>query len=230
MNKTTTTLANCLVYNNRFATAKLNADQLGAENFANWKTLVHNLHRACYAVYCECENNGLKVEDKAVDKSAIFDSVRFILGAIGEVNEHKMYANEQVAIALIGYAGRRANKDAPQLQLVNSQIANAKKELKIAEELNGVEEGYIDGLKARLEELEGKKAELIATADMRIKQPTMTSESAFRLEVEHLFARAITNQLAKTLEELDAEEEARKAERKAKAKARKQAKAQAQAK
>lgn len=225
--KTTTTLANCLVYNNRFATAKLTADQLGAEDFANWKTLVHNLHRASYAVYCECENSGLKHDDKTVNKSAIFDSVRFILQAIGEVNGHKMVANEQCAIALIGYAGRRANKDAPQLQLVNSQIANKKRELKIAEGMNGLQEGYIDGLKAELEKLEAQKAELLATADMRIKQPTMANESTFRLEVEHFLARTIAEQLAKTLEELDAEEEARKQARREKAKARKQAKAQA---
>jgi hemerythrin-like domain-containing protein len=56
---------------------------------------------------------------------------------------------------------------------------------------------------------------------MRIKQPTRTTSNAFRLDVEHYLARAITGQLAKTLEELDAEDADRKAKRAAAAKARK---------
>lgn len=222
-----TTLADALVYNNRFATAKLTADQLGAEPFAQWKKFVSDLHRACYAVYVQCENNGMKVADSTVDKSPIYDRVRLILTAIGEVNGHKLYANEETAITLVGYAGRRANKDAPELQFVASRISNAKKELKLAEQINGYNPAAIEELKASIEKLTEEKADLIATVDMRHKQPTMTSEGAFRLDLEHYLARVIAGQLAKTLEELDAEAEARKQARKEKAKARKAAKANA---
>ena len=84
---------------------------------------------------------------------------------------------------------------------------------------------YISNLKQNLATLEAEKETLMATADMCHKQPTKTSDNAFRLEIEHFFARVITGQLAKTLEELDAEEAARKEARKASAKARKANKA-----
>lgn len=223
----TTTLANALVYNNRFATAKLTADQLGAEEFATWKKLVEGLHRAAYSVYVQCENSGMKVENTTVDKSGIYDAMRVVLTALGEVNGHKLYANEETAIALVSYAGRRGNVDAPELQFCISRISNAKKELALAEKINGYNPEAIQALKDNIETLTAEKAELLATVDMRHKQPTKTSDSAFRLDLEHYLARVITGQLAKTLEELDAEELARKEARKAKAKARKAAKANA---
>lgn len=228
-NVSLTTLADALVYNNRFATAKLTADQLGAESFDQWKKFVSALHRVCYSVYAQCENSGMKVESTSVDKSAIYDGIRVVLSALGEVNGRKLYANEETAITLVSYAGRRANKDAPELQFCQSCISNAKKELTLAEEINGYNPDAIQALKDRIATLTDEKAKLLATADMRYKQPTMTSESAFRLDLEHYLARVIAGQMAKTLEELDAEALARKEARKAKAKARKAAKAQTNA-
>lgn len=229
-NATTTTLANSLVFNNRFATAKLNADQLGAESFDQWKTLVGNLHRNAYKVYVQCENSGMKVADSTVDKSEVYDAIRVILTGIGEVNEHKLYANEESAIAIISYAGKRGNVDSPELQYCDSRIRGLRNEIKAYEALNVNDKEYkakkLAEMNATLEELKAEKTTLLATADMRYKQPTMTSDNAFRLDVEHFFARVIVGQLAKTLEELDAEEAKRKEERKAKAKARKAKKAE----
>lgn len=221
MKTTNTTLANALVFNNRFATAKLNAEQLTAEDFNNWKTLISNLHRSAYKTYVQCENSGMKADDTAVDKSDIYAAIKVILASIGDVNGRKLYANEETAITIISYAGRRGNVDAPELQLVNSRISNSKKELRLAETMNGLNPEYIDGLKAQIAELEAHKAELLKTADMRYKQPTKTSDTAFRLDVEHYFARVICGQLAKTQEQLDAEAEARKAERAARRKEKK---------
>lgn len=221
---TITNLQNILMLNNRFASTKISAEQLSAESFASWKTLVSNLHRAAYKVYALCENNGMKAESTSVDKSDVFDALRAILEAIGDVNEHKVYANAESAIAIISYAGKRANVDAPELQLCKSRITNIKKELRLAESLNGLDPNYISNLKSNLEKLEEDKATLMATADMCYKQPTKTTDNAFRLDVEHFLARIVTGQLAKTLEELDAEEAERKAARKAAAKARKAAK------
>ena len=213
-----------LILNNRFASTKISAEQLSAESFASWKTLISNLHRAAYKVYAVCENSGMKAESASVDKSDVFEALRAILEAIGNVNEHKLYANAEAAIAIIGYAGKRANVDAPELQLCKSRIANTKKELRLAESLNGLDPNYILGLKSNLEKLEEDKATLMNTADMCYKRPTKTTDNAFRLDVEHFLARVIMGQRAKTLEELDAEEAERKAARKAAAKARKAAK------
>lgn len=232
-NNVTNVLVDSLVYNNRFATVKLNAEQLGAENFGLWKNLVNDLHRKAYNVYAKCENNGLKVADSTVDKTEVFDSIRAILKAIGEVKEHKMYANEESAIAIIGYSGKRGNADSVELQYCDSRIRGLRNEIKAYEKLNVNDKDYktqkLAEMNEQLDALKDEKDNLIKTADMRIKQPTMTTESAFRLEVEHLFARAIVGQMAKSLEELDKEAEDRKNARKEKAKARKQAKAKAQA-
>lgn len=217
-----TNLSSALIYNNRFASVKLTAEQLSPESFALWKSQVEKLHKAAYSVYALCENNGLKAESTTVDKSAIFDAIRAILDTIGDVNGRALYANAETAIAIIGYAGKRANVDAPELQLCKSRIINARRELKAISAINSAnKDQIISDLNAKIAELEAEKSTLMATVDMCHKQPTMTSDSAFRLEVEHFFARAISGQLAKSPEELEAEAQARKDARKAAAKARK---------
>lgn len=221
---TITNIQDVLVLNNRFANVKISAEQISAESFSNWRGLISDLHRAAYKVYAICENNGMKAESDTVDKSGVFDVLRYILGVIGDVNEHKLYANAESVIAIISYAGKRANVDAPELQLVKSRIANAKKELRLAESLNGLDPNYVSGLQSEIERLEDEKFALMSEPDMCYKRPTMTTENAFRMDVEHFLARIITGQLAKTLEELDAEAEERRATRKAAAKARKAAK------
>lgn len=218
-------LVEALVYNNRFASVKVDGEQIGVEAFSSWKSLVDKLHRASYKAYVVCENSGLKAESNSIDKTEIFEAIREILATIGEVNEHKMYANAEMAIAMIGYSGKRANKDAGELQYCISRIRNLKKEISDYEKLNVTDEEYKAQRLAKMNEdmsaLEEEKTTLLATADMRIKQPTRTNSNAFRLDVEHFLGRVISGQLAKTLEELDAEDADRKAKRAAAAKTRK---------
>ena len=221
-----TNLQSTLSNNNRYRNRIINAEQLSAENFEAWKNAVNFLHREAYKVYEKCENDNLQVEDKSVDKSGIFNAFRVILDYIGNVKEHKLYANETLAVLVVGYAGRRANEDAPELQLVDTKLRNANNELKAALKLNGINPDHITELRDRIETLTAEKATLIDTPDMSHKKPTMTKPTAFRGEIERRFARLIDEQMAKTLEQLDAEETARKEARKAKAKARKAKKAE----
>ena len=228
MNKNTNTnkaLVDALVFNNRFANKSVDGEQITAEGLSAWKVLVDKLHRAAYSAYVVCENSGLKAESNDIDKTEIFNAIREILAEIGEVNSHKMYANAEMAIAVIGYSGKRANKDAPELQYCISCIRNKQKEISEYEKLNVTDVEFkakaLADMNKTLEELEDKKATLLKTADMRIKQPTRTTANAFRLDVEHFLARAITGQLAKTLAELDAEDAERKAKRAEAAKRRK---------
>lgn len=218
-------LAEALVYNNRFASVKVDGDQIGVENFSAWKTVMDKLHRAAYSAYVVCENSGLKAESTDIDKTEVFNAIREILSLIGEVNEHKMYANAEMAIACIGYSGKRANKDAPELQFCLSRIRNLKKEIADYEALNVTDAEFKANKLAKMGQdmvaLEEERDTLLNTADMRIKQPTRTNPNAFRLDVEHFLARAISGQMAKTLDELDAEDAARKAKRAEAAKARK---------
>lgn len=218
-------LADALVYNNRFASVKVDGDQIGVENFSAWKTVMDKLHRAAYSAYVVCENSGLKAESTDIDKTEVFNAIREILSLIGDVNEHKMYANAEMAIACIGYSGKRANKDAPELQFCLSRIRNLKKEISDYEALNVTDAEHKANKLAKMGQdmvaLEEERDALLKTADMRIKQPTRTNSNAFRLDVEHFLARAISGQMAKTLKELDDEDAARKAKRAEAAKARK---------
>lgn len=218
-------LVDALVFNNRFANKSVDGEQITAEGLSAWKVSVDKLHRAAYSAYVVCENSGLKAESNDIDKTEIFNAIREILATIGEVNSHKMYANAEMAVAVIGYSGKRANKDAPELQYCLSRIRNLTKEVSDYEKLNVTDEDYkatkLAEMNASLDALVEEKNELIKTADMRIKQPTRTTANAFRLDVEHFLARAITGQLAKSLEELDAEDAERKAKRAEAAKKRK---------
>lgn len=222
---TNTALVEALVYNNRFSSAKVDGEQIGITNFAEWKKLVNDLHRSAYRVYVQCENSGMLAESNSVDKTEVFNCIRAILAFIGDVNEHKLVANAESAVAIIGYSGRRGNVDAPELQFCISRLNNAKREYSNYESLNVDDESYkqnkLADMKKSIDALQEEKSQLLATADMRYKQPTKTTFNSFRLDVEHFFARVISGQLAKTLEELDAEEEARRVARNQRAKARK---------
>lgn len=233
MNTTTTvknsTIADCLVDNNRFATVKLNAEQLGAERFREWTEAIANLHSVAYTVYAKCENDNLAKATETLNLTPLFDKIRGILDGIGDINGHKVYPTAELATLIIGYAGKRANADSPELQLCLSKIRNRKKELAEYEKTNGVNPESITAMKNEIATLEEIKSDLLAQPDNRIKKPTRTSDAMFRLEVEHRLARVIAEQMAKSWEELEAEEAARKAERKAKNKARKAAKKAAEA-
>jgi hypothetical protein len=182
------------------------------------------LHKSAYVVYAYCENNGLRVENSNVDKTEVFNALRSILATVGKVNGHKLYANDEAVNLIIGYSGRRANKDAPELDILRQQQANDNRILKKYKETNGVNPEAITELEANIDARAESIADLLATPDMRIKAPTKTADNAFRLEVEHLVARAVAGQNAKSWDELEAEEAERKARRNAAAKARRAAK------
>lgn len=224
----TTALVDCLVDNNRFSTRKLTADHIGAENLRNWKDLIADLHKGAYSIYVKCENDDLTVATQNMDLTPVFEPLRAIMAELGEVNGHKMTANAEIATAIIGYSGKRANSDSPELQFCLSQISNRNTELRKLEELNGVNPDTITALKTQLEELEAQKSDLLNAPDNRIKKPTRTTAETFRLDVEHRIARAINGQLAKSWEELELEAEAKRQAKRAKT-AEKRAKAKAEA-
>lgn len=223
------TIANCLVYNNRFATAKLNAEQLSPEALKEWTDAVNAMHKSAYAIAVKCENEQVKMENPTIDKGDLYASIRTALALVGDINGHKLYANDAIATLVVGYANRRVNADSPALQFVKSRISNSKRLLAVYEKTAGVNPEAIESLRNEIDTLTNERDGLIAEADNRHKVVTRTSATSFRLDVEHLFARIITEQAAKTWEELESEAEARKAARNAAAKARKQAK-KAQAK
>lgn len=223
-------IQNNLIHNNRFANIMLNSDQFATPaDFDAWKKSINDLHSAAYGVYALCENNNLRVNSISVDKSAVYNAIRAIFAIIGEVNGHKLCANEELATLIIGYAGKRGNADSPELQLCLSRIRNRQRELSEYEQTNGVRPETIQKMKEEIEQLQQEKSALLAAPDNRIKKATRSTANTFRLEVEHRLARAIANQQAKSWEELEAEAEAKRKERRAKTAAKKAAQKQAEA-
>lgn len=220
----TTALVDCIVDNNRFASRKLTAEQLGAENFRIWKELIADLHRVAYFAYCDCENNDLSTDSTAINLTPVFDALRAILAEFGEINGHKVTANAELATLVIGYSGKRGNVDSPELQFCLSKIRNRQQELAKYESTNGVNPEAIENLKAEIEDLQAEKAELLASPDNRIKKPTRSTAESFRLEIEHRLGRLIAEQQAMSWEELEAEAEAKRKERRARTKAKKSSK------
>lgn len=215
------TISNCLVHNNRFASARLNAEQLNPDTLKEWTDSIAAMHKAAYSIAVKCENEQVKLENPTIDKSELYAAIKSALSLIGKVNGHKLYANDAIATLVVGYSNRRANADSPELQLINSRINNNKRLLAIYEKTAGVNADTIANLKNEIDTLTNERTDLIAKADSRHKIVTRTSTNAFRLDVEHLFARIISEQQAKTWEELEAEDIERKAARAARAKARK---------
>lgn len=227
--KTTTTIANALEYNSRFMLAKykLNADQIGAENYAQWKTIVNNFHRACYAIGEHCSNNGLKLDKSNVDMTSAYDCGKLILNLMGEVNGRKLYINDEFIITCIGYATKMGKLDSKQVEALDEEIKANNRALTELKKLNGINPATIEDLTAKLEELKAKKVELLNIADERVPQTTETTFNSFKTNLERYLGNIIKGQLAKTQEELDKEEEERKAKRAANRKAKKQANANA---
>lgn len=216
-----TTLQDCLVLNNRFANVRITADQIGAEGLKEWSTLLDSLHKAAYSVYALCESNNMTADSDSVDKSEVYSVLHTILSVIGDVKGHKFRANEELATLIISYSGKRANSDSPELQLCLSRLRNRQRELTEAQKYNGVNPDFIKMVKEEIERLNEEKSALLAQPDSRIKVPTRTTENAFRLEVEHRLARAISDQRAKSWEQLEAEAEALRLERRGKTAAKK---------
>ncbi len=224
-NATLNSIANALVYNNRFKNVKLNATQIGAETLAQWKTVCTNLCRSAYNLYAYCEDNALKTHDAPNDlRKPVWDASAALLDACDKVNEHRLYITDDFINLVLGYSGKRADNDSAELRACKEDIRKLQKSISTLKDMNGVNPDHVAELEAQLADLKDKRTELYATADMCIKKPTMVNPEAFRLDVEHLIARAIECQLAKTLDELDKEVAERKAAAKAAAKARKAAK------
>ena len=229
MNTNTTTIANLastLVYNNRFGSNKINGDQLGSESFDQWKKMEEALLEASYRVAVKCHDSALRDDRNAVDYSGLYNALHPILAAIGEVNGHRLYANAAFANIMVGLSYREVDSKSTELADIDLQLRNRRSELRSAKELNGVNPEYLEELQDKIDALSEKSKELCKLPDNKVKIIKSATITSFRLKLEHELARIITEQKAKTWEELEAEEEAkRQARRNRTAAKRKQARA-----
>ena len=226
-----TALADSLLFNNRFGNKKLNAKQIGAEDLHNWNTLVGNLHKAAYEVYQLCENDKPTEEDlEGLNLDSVYNALRELYNAVGEVNGHKMYVTTKAAIHIIGKSGTgNGNEYAPALQFAMSKKSNAQNYLRNLKKINGINP---EAIKEQEEIIEAAEAEISAlkdTPDMWKKVSTRVRPEQFRADVERTIARAVSGQKAKSWETLEEEDKARKDAKKKKRQTKRQEAARAKA-
>lgn len=211
-----TALVDCITFNNRFGNKKLTADQIGAEDLHNWKSLLSDLHKAAYSVYVMCENDEPTEEDlTALDMTAVYNALRKLYAEMGNVNGHAMHVTAKAATLAVAKSGHgNGNWYHPDLQYAMSRLSNAKRLLRNYEETNGVNPEAITAQKTLIDSIQDEIDELKATPDKWHKTATRTNPETFRADMERSIARAINGQKAKTWDELEAEEAARKEKKK----------------
>ena len=217
-----TNLSVILSANNRQKSVKVTAQQISPEDFKLWTGAVAQLHEVAYKVYSAREDQGLRDENSAVDLTPVYEKLRTVLSLIGEVNGSRLFASADSVNQVIAKSGNpNGNKDSEALLSLISEYNAENAVLRTYQKYNGVSAETITAKETQVEDLKTRIAALKKVDGNRIAQPKPVSPNVFRLEVEHMLARAIDEQNAKTWEEVQAEIAERKAARNKKANQRK---------
>lgn len=229
-NTNTSLIAQALVDNREFKSARISAKLLGDYALARkWQNAVKALRIPAYRVAAHRHDAMGDTAENAVviDQTPLYTALRTVLDLIGEVNGEKLNV-KNCAEAIIAEVHRYRVVDiTPEMahaRAMRSEASKAVKEAETDEELaeaNSALELWKDECK-RLESEAGNCKKVFEAQ----------TESAFVNRVEMLLGDAISGQLAKTAEEVEAEmlakAEARKAARKAHKKSARVAKAKAE--
>lgn len=221
-----TLITNLTIKNHK--SSMLNGEAIGAENFAKWQFAMKCAYEAFYRYQSECFNLAKKGEDATPDATNAFKELQAILNLIGEVNGHAIPKSMQLLNAVSQYAIKTKEVYVGKAGLVKSELDNYKREYRNL--ANGVNEEYVEKLEKNIAEKEEELRILATAIDSADKSKTRANWATFRYNVETTLAQVISDQQAKSWEELEAEAEAKRAERRAKTKAKKQAKKTAEAK
>lgn len=208
---------------------RLNATDIGDDNFTNWKNAMVKANFACYNYLhaLDLRAHKMDVNIKAKEQTA-YDSIKAIFDMVGEVSDRDMILDKAMFGTFATYAVREATELAGSALTVNSQIKNLEKELD--KPMGGVNPEWI---KAKNEELANKRAELAMLTKMTDSSTDVdkrVGDETFRGKVEKRIAKLINDQCMKSAEQIDAERAAAKALHKAQKKAQRQAEAEARKK
>lgn len=202
--------------------AVINGNSVGSENNAKWQFAMKKLWEACYSYQCACFNNAKT--GAPVDNEKAMNAIQEVLDLIGAVNEFKIHRSPEMLAAISGFAIRDTEKLAGEALTVKSQLKNYEKEYENIHA--GMNPGYIKALEKNIEEAKATLKALTGTTGSADKGKGKVSYNTFKYKTETNLAQIISEQKAKTWEELEAEEKERKAKKK---EAKKAAKAAAKA-
>lgn len=218
------TITTCIAHNRALKNAKLNADQIGADNFTAWKNAVNAMLKPAYVIAAARHDaivGGYKAE---VDQSVLYMAVKGVLELIGKVNGHDLDV-KAIADNIIGCSYAWKVKDiSPELMFERSAKKNDEALLRKYKTTAGVNPEAITALEQSIEEHKNNITALEAIPGNCIREYTVISDTTFRTSVERFLGDAINEQNAKTWEELEAEAEAKKEARRARQQAKRAAK------
>lgn len=227
------TIANALMDNRTISNsskAKLTAEIVGVEEFASWKFAESIAYEALYRYAVARHDTAFMGEAASVDSKLIsnaMQAIQLMLDCIGEVNGHAVCKNQAMLDELVKCVNTDTKPLAGEALKQDSIVKNYRKQLKKVND--GMDEEYVADLTAKYEMANIKLAELKKQVGSCTTENTRVSFSTFRSKIERKLGDIISEQKAKTWEELEAEKEERRKARRAKTAEKKKAEKKAAA-
>ena len=216
-------VAGSAVKNNR--AALVNSKNVDIKDFANWKVAEDTAFRAFYE-YADARRKAARMGENAkVDKAITdnaFNALRAILAIVGEVNGHKLIANEAMLNDLAG-ASRVEVKE-----LIGEALTQKSVRDNLKKQVDGIHAGmnpeYVEKVQHDYEVARIHFNELCKLEGSCKTETVRVKKNQFYVALETGLAQIIKEQNATPWEVLDARDANIKAERDAKRRANKNAK------
>jgi hypothetical protein len=207
------------------AKGRVNSAKVGIDVFAEWRVAENNAFEAFYR-YADARRKSARMGEKAVIDAEIvnnaFVALRKLLALIGDVNGHKVFANDAMLNAVAGCTMVTRKPLVGEALTQDSVVRN------LREQFNGIHAGmnpeYVAKVTNDYEIAKVRLAELKKLEGSCETVHERVSANAFYLALENELATIVNAQDATPWEVLEAAAAARKAERDAKRKANKNAK------
>lgn len=207
----------------------ITGNDIGVINNATLISVETRIWREAYHLIAVYHDNDLSATPiPNADKEPLYGAIRDLFTMLGPVNGHPLMVNDAVATMAMTMACKTVNVAHDRCEVAESERKNYRKRLnEYMKAPNGVNPDAIKECHDAIEALNAEIKDLEQIPGMKTVEFTRVAFNAFRGDFEHYMADVINGQLAKSSEQLDAEEaarkEARKQAKKAKAAAKKAA-------
>lgn len=208
-------LAQGLTIKNKTA-ARVTGDKVGIETYTAWVSAAESARLAFYAYWfakdynAKLIANGKEAKDIEPQKDAAHKALATLLSIIGEVNGHPLHKSQEMLDTILTCSVKEKDFLTGEAELVASQIKNYKKQLR-----EGGNAAFIADIEEKLTAAEEKLRLLKKNVGSSKPDDGRVSDKVFIKNIERKMGLYITEQLAKSPEQLDAEEAERKAKKKA---------------
>lgn len=205
--------------------ARISTKAVSIDLYASWKVAEDSAYEAFYRYADARRKTAHMGENATIDAevtSNAFKALRNLLTLIGEVNGHKLMANNAMLDDLASASMCEVKELKGEALTQKSVVDNLKAQYNDIHA--GMNPEYVEKITTDYEVAKVRFAELCKLEDSCDTKTARVKINAFRSALETKLAKIVNKQDAMTWEELDARDSAIKAERDAKRKANKNAK------